>query len=94
MDQPSQNIIIQLVNWKEKGRKSNKTEQPKEKNNTIDSFIKALLVKELKSQPQPQFPIYPLYYPPHLYLTVDQPYNSSPVWLEIDPVKLLRFFFE
>ena len=50
MDQPLQNIIVQLANWKEKGCKSNKTEQPKEKDDTIDSLIKALLVKELKSQ--------------------------------------------
>ena len=51
MDQPSQNIIIQLINQKDKGRKSNKTEQLKEKDDTINSLIKAQLVKELKSQP-------------------------------------------
>jgi len=53
VDRPSQNIIVQLINWKQKGHKSDKTEteQPKEKDDTINSLIKAWLVKELKSQP-------------------------------------------
>lgn len=96
VDQPSQNIIVQLVNWKEKGRKSNKIEQPKEKDDTFDNLLKALLFKELKSQPQPQpqLPMYPPHYPPYPYPTVDQPQNSSPVRSETDPVELLGFFFK
>ena len=38
--------------------------------------------------------MYPPHYPLYPYLTVNQSYNSSPVWSEIDPVKLLRFFFK
>ena len=41
MDQPLQNIIVQLINQKKKGYKSNKIEQLKEKDNIINSFIKA-----------------------------------------------------
>jgi len=38
--------------------------------------------------------MYPPHYPLYPYPTVDQPYNSSPIWLETDLVKLLRLFFK
>jgi len=88
IDQPSQNVIVQLVNWKERDRKSNKMEQPKEKDSlSIDNLIKFLLVKELKSQPQQAAPS--LY-----YSAPNQPQISSPVRSETDPVELLGLFFD
>ena len=89
IDQPSQNIIVNLVNWKQMHKKNQKEAQPviREKDDSIDNLIKVLLVKELKSQPQ-----LPVYHSP--YPIGEQPRNSSPVRSETDPVELLGIFFD
>lgn len=91
IDQPSQNIIVNLVNWKQTHKKNQKEAQlgAKEKDESIDNLIKVLLVKELRSQPQSQLIAYQSPYP-----TGEQPRNSSPVRSETDPVELLGIFFD
>jgi hypothetical protein len=88
VDQPSQNIVIQLVSWKERDRESNRVEQPKEKDDSsIDNIIKFLLVRKLRSQPQQ--PAHSSHYP-----LPNQLYNSSPVRSDTDAVELLGVFFD
>ena len=92
--QPSQNIIVNLVNWKERSRGSRKEQVVGKEdsilliNNLFKAFMASYsrLVNYLPSQ---------LYYPyPPLYVDVKPPQNSSPIQLETDPIKLLSQFFK
>ena len=89
VDQPLQNIVVQLANWKERKKKTVELEQPPketERNNTVDNLLKILLVKELRSQPQSGINLGQQQY------MSDQARGSSPITSQTDPVELLGLF--
>lgn len=89
IDQPSQNIIVNLVNWKERDRKSHKEQTPAKEDassSTVNNLVSTLLITQLRQMNQP------LQYPPPY--SGDPPHNSSPLRSETDPVELLGQFFD
>jgi hypothetical protein len=86
-----QNIIVNLVNWKERDRKNNKEQAPAKEDSissTVGNLVSALLVTQLRQMNQPQ------HYPPLPCSNFEPPCNSSPVRLETDPIELLGQFFD
>jgi hypothetical protein len=89
VEQPSQNLIVQLVNWRERDRKKT-TELPKsiESSSTTDQLIQTFLVTQIQQLAQQQsstllqtLPIHP-------------PPPSSPIQSNSDPSELLAQFLD
>ena len=93
-DQPSQNIIVSLVSWKERNRKNPKGQVVVKEDSTssnINNLVAIILASQIKQMNQyPQPP--PYYLPP--YSNVAPLQNSSHVRSETDPIELLGQFFD
>jgi hypothetical protein len=90
VEQPSQNIIVQLVNWRDRDRKKT-TELPKpiEGSSTTDQLIQTFLVTQIQQLAQQQSSLQhtlPMHPPP--------PPPSSPIRSDTDPSELLSQFFD
>ena len=92
VEQPSQNLIVQLVNWRERDRK-NATQLPKpvEGSSTTEQLMQTFLVTQIQQLAQQQqsstllhsLPIRPPQFAP-----------SSPIQSDSDPSELLAQFFD
>lgn len=89
VEQPSQNLIVQLVNWRERDRKKT-AELPKsiESSSTTDQLIQTFLVTQIRQLTQQQSSTLPDTLPIH------PPAPSSPIQSDSDPSELLAQFLD
>ncbi|KAF2841094.1 hypothetical protein M501DRAFT_1013911 [Patellaria atrata CBS 101060] len=104
----SQNIIVQMVTWKEAlGRKRQQTEASATPtvasqasvdsgaSSQINQLLQVLLVSQIRQMAPPEAPPpVPLFPPQKTQLSPAPPPNSSPISSDTDPVELLAEFFE
>jgi hypothetical protein len=92
VEQPSQNLIVQLVNWRERDRKKTADlPKPIEGSSTTDQLIQTFLVTQIQQLAQQQSSTLQHTLPirPPLSLA-----PSSPIWSDSDPSELLAQFFD
>ena len=91
VEQPSQNVIVQLVNWRERDRKKTaESPKPVEGPSLTDQLIQTFLVTQIQQITQQQSSTLqhtlPIHSPP--------PAPSSPIQSDSDPSDLLDRFFD
>jgi hypothetical protein len=91
VEQPSQNVIVQLVNWRERDRKKT-TELPKsgEGSSLTDQLIQTFLVTQIQQITQQQSSTSQHSLPMHSL----PPAPSSPIQSDSDPSDILAQFFD
>jgi hypothetical protein len=93
VEQPSQNLIVQLVNWRERDcKKTAELPKPIEGSSTTDQLIQTFLVTQIRQLAQQQPSELPYALPTPIYPPLPAP--SSPVQSDSDPSEILAQFFD